>query len=167
MSQVKSRDRVKERGEVFTAERVVNAMLDALPADLFTDPDATFLEPTCGHGNFLVEILRRKLANAHDAFTVLRCVSSLYGLDIAEDNIDEARARLFGVVADHVDADVTLNRDRRESLLVAAAELISVNVKVADTLNCDVEGTEYAWHRSGNGDWYPTMRSAVIWRAAA
>ena len=60
-SQIKSKERVRERGEVFTAEREVNAMLD-LVKDETERIDSTFLEPACGDGNFLSEILRRKLA---------------------------------------------------------------------------------------------------------
>ena len=58
--QIKSRERVVERGEVFTAEREVNAMLDLVKQET-ERIDSRFLEPACGTGNFLVEILRRKL----------------------------------------------------------------------------------------------------------
>ena len=59
--QVKSRERVRERGEVFTAEREVKAMCDLVKNET-ERIDSTFLEPACGDGNFLIEILRRKLA---------------------------------------------------------------------------------------------------------
>ena len=59
--QIKSRQRVTDHGEVFTAEREVNAMLDLVKQET-ERIDSTFLEPACGTGNFLVEILRRKLA---------------------------------------------------------------------------------------------------------
>ena len=58
--QVKSKQRVADHGEVYTHEREVNAMLD-LVADQAANPETTFLEPACGSGNFLAEILRRKL----------------------------------------------------------------------------------------------------------
>ena len=61
MSQIKSKERVAERGEVFTAEREVNAMCD-LVANECLRPDSRFLEPACGDGNFLAVILKRKLA---------------------------------------------------------------------------------------------------------
>lgn len=60
-SQIKSKERVAERGEVFTSEREVNAMLD-LVKDECIRPDSRFLEPACGDGNFLSAILKRKLA---------------------------------------------------------------------------------------------------------
>ncbi|WP_241761402.1 hypothetical protein [Moraxella catarrhalis] len=59
--QVKSKNRVADFGEVFTAEREVNAMLNLLPETIWHNITATFLEPSCGNGNFLAEILSRKL----------------------------------------------------------------------------------------------------------
>ena len=59
--QVKSKQRVADHGEVFTAEREVNAMLDLVKQET-ERIDSRFLEPACGDGNFLSEILRRKLA---------------------------------------------------------------------------------------------------------
>jgi hypothetical protein len=122
-AQVKSRARVRNAGEVFTHHREVTAMLDLLPPgrrllrDGYTraescslDIDWRFLEPACGHGNFLEEIVRRKLRHlprprGNDyadirEFTALRAVASTYGIDIAHDNVLEARGRIKGVVHD-------------------------------------------------------------------
>lgn len=103
ISQIKSKDRVRSRGEVFTAPREVNAMLD-LVKDETENIDSTFLEPACGDGNFLDEVLRRKLAvcakkygkNAADyeKFSFLAC-TTLYGVDIMADNVARCRERLF------------------------------------------------------------------------
>lgn len=101
--QVKSKERVVERGEVFTAEREVKAMCDLVMAQC-DNVDATFLEPACGDGNFLAEILERKLARVKkdaksDVITwewlSVRAVASLYGVDIMQDNTEECRQRLF------------------------------------------------------------------------
>ena len=62
--QVRSRERVRDLAEVFTHQREVDAMLDLMP-DAFHNIDVKFLEPACGSGNFLVEILRRKLRLVH------------------------------------------------------------------------------------------------------
>ena len=103
--QVKSRERVRERGEVFTAEREVKAMCDLVKNET-ERIDSTFLEPACGDGNFLVEILTRKLSvvvgrygkSADDlAFYSIRALMSLYGVDILKDNVEACRERLFGV----------------------------------------------------------------------
>ncbi len=61
--QIKSKQRVADHGEVFTAEREVNAMLDLVKQET-ERVDSRFLEPACGDGNFVVEILRRKLVAA-------------------------------------------------------------------------------------------------------
>ena len=101
--QSKSKQRVADHGEVFTSEREVNAMLDLVKQE--TDRiDSRFLEPACGTGNFLIEILRRKLAVVesrykksqleYERYAVI-AVSSIYGIDILEDNIQECRNRLF------------------------------------------------------------------------
>ena len=103
--QVKSRKRVADHGEVFTAEREVNAMLDLVKQET-ERIDSRFLEPACGDGNFLAEILRRKL-NAVDArykksaadyekYAVL-AAASIYGVDILQDNVEECRKRLFEI----------------------------------------------------------------------
>lgn len=104
--QIKSRERVAERGEVFTAEREVNAMLDLVKQET-ERIDSRFLEPACGTGNFLVEILRRKLEvisrqyQKHLSELELQttiAVSSIYGVDIMKDNVEECCQRLLDVV---------------------------------------------------------------------
>ncbi len=101
--QIKSKKRVTEHGEVFTAEREVNAMLD-LVADECLRAEARFLEPACGDGNFLAAILKRKLSAIRQAHydsplaceeEALNAISSLYGIDIMSDNVELCRERLF------------------------------------------------------------------------
>lgn len=58
--QIKSKERVKDFAEVFTAQREVNAMCDLIPDEMYSDLTRTFLEPACGEGVFILEILRRK-----------------------------------------------------------------------------------------------------------
>ena len=104
-NQIKSRERVRDQGEVFTNEREVNAMCD-LVAQECDRIDSRFLEPACGDGNFLAEILNRKLArckqlyrrNSYDyeRYSVL-AVSSIYGVDIMQDNAEECRERLYKI----------------------------------------------------------------------
>lgn len=106
--QVKSKQRVADHGEVFTNEREVNAMLDMVKQET-ERIDSRFLEPACGNGNFLAEILRRKLAvaqqrygsNPHDwekyAFVA---AGSIYGVELLSDNTADCRARLLSIVKD-------------------------------------------------------------------
>lgn len=101
--QIKSKDRVKDQGEVFTNEREVKAMCDLVDQEC-NRIDSRFLEPACGDGNFLAEILTRKLSRCkelyrknpydYERYSVL-AVSSIYGVDIMQDNAEECRARLF------------------------------------------------------------------------
>ena len=104
--QIKSRQRVAERGEVFTAEREVNAMLDLVKQET-ERIDSRFLEPACGTGNFLVEILRRKLEVIKRQYQkqmgelelqTTIALSSIYGIDIMKDNVEECCQRLLDIV---------------------------------------------------------------------
>ena len=95
-----------DHGEVFTNPREVNAMLDMVKQET-ERIDSRFLEPACGDGNFLAEVLRRKLAIVEQRYAksqqeferyMVIAVSSIYGVDILEDNAVECRARLFKLV---------------------------------------------------------------------
>lgn len=106
--QIKSRQRVAEHGEVFTNPREVNAMLDLVRDESFR-LDSRFLEPACGDGNFLIEILRRKLSLLKDIktqteweFKSLIAVGSCYGIDILPDNAEACRERLFSEVMSQI-----------------------------------------------------------------
>lgn len=109
--QVKSKQRVADHGEVFTAEREVNAMLDLVKHET-ERVDSRFLEPACGDGNFVVEILRRKLEAAKKRAIPPRkkkplplefekqsviAVASIYGVDLLMDNVLTCRERLFEI----------------------------------------------------------------------
>ncbi len=103
--QVKSKKRVTDHGEVFTNQREVNAMLDLVKHET-ERIDSRFLEPACGNGNFLAEVLRRKLAVVDSRYSksqieweryAVIAVSSIYGVDILEDNAQECRERLFNI----------------------------------------------------------------------
>lgn len=89
-------DRIRKYGEVFTPEWVVNDMLDMLekesPGCFATDK--TFLEPTCGDGNFVVEIMRRKFDLCQTRKDYTTALKSVYGLDIQADNIAECIRRV-------------------------------------------------------------------------
>lgn len=103
--QVISKQRVTDHGEVYTHQREVNAMLDLVKQET-ERIDSRFLEPACGTGNFLVEILNRKLAVVSaryaksqlewERYAVL-AVSSLYGIDILADNVAACQVRLFEI----------------------------------------------------------------------
>ena len=103
--QTKSKQRVADHGEVFTAEREVNAMLDLVKSET-ERIDSRFLEPACGEGAFLTEILHRKLAVVKSQYGKSPCdyeryavlaVTNIYGVDILEDNTEVCRQKLFDI----------------------------------------------------------------------
>ena len=101
--QVVSKQRVADHGEVYTAKREVNAMLDLVKEET-ERIDSRFLEPACGNGNFLVEILNRKMEAVRRKHAKNRyeydlasaqAVSSMYGVELLPDNVEVCRQRLF------------------------------------------------------------------------
>ncbi len=105
--QVKSKQRVADHGEVFTAEREVNAMLDLVKNET-ERIESRFLEPACGDGNFLAEILRRKLAvvqrkyggaRMHHDYEMWSMIAlmNIYGVELLPDNAAACRERLFNM----------------------------------------------------------------------
>lgn len=88
---IKSKERVKNLGEVFTNEREVKAMSDLLP--LITI-EMTFLEPTCGNGNFVIEILKRKFDLCKKKQDYITALNSVVAIDLMADNIKECKQRV-------------------------------------------------------------------------
>lgn len=107
---IKSKERVNKFGEVFTPENIVKDMLDMDGVrECSYSLDKTFLEPSCGTGNFLVEIIARKLSYLDKiekddvdkwAMSMLQAVSTIYGVDIQGDNVEESRERMFDIIRD-------------------------------------------------------------------
>jgi len=103
--QVVSRKRVTDHGEVYTGKREVNAMLDLVKQET-ERIESRFLEPACGTGNFLAEVLERKLRIVESRYSksqleyernAVLAVTSIYGIDILEDNVMECCSRLFNI----------------------------------------------------------------------
>ena len=136
MNYVKSKQRVADHGEVFTPAWMVEAMLE-LVKDETERIDSRFLEPACGSGNFLVQILRRKLAavelkfvksdfeRRHYTLLALMCV---YGIELLTDNIAECRANLLEILADY------LKLEESDELYRAASYVLSQNLVHGDAL---------------------------------
>ena len=88
----REKTRVKATGEVFTPNSLVEQRLDTLDPNEFVDPTKTFLDPSCGDGQFLASVLYRKLQNGIDFETALR---TIYGVDLMQDNVELCRERLL------------------------------------------------------------------------
>ena len=84
--------RIKATGEVFTPTPLVQEILDQLPQELFADATKTFLDPACGDGQFLGEVVIRKIENGS---TLEQALSTTYGVDLMEDNVLLCRERLL------------------------------------------------------------------------
>jgi type I restriction-modification system DNA methylase subunit len=100
MAQTKSKRRVQEFGEVFTSDREVSAMCDLLPPEMF-EPERTFLEPCCGEGVFLLEILRRKFANCKRRTDYSTALASVWGMDIQPDNVEITIRNILSLSKEH------------------------------------------------------------------
>lgn len=150
--QVRSRRRVVDHGEVFTAEREVNAMLDLVGAET-ERIESRFLEPACGNGNFIAEVLRRKLAvvaaryrrspDEYQRYAFL-AVSSIYGVDILADNVGECRERLFRIV--EKDARSNIKGSIEPAFLDAVRYVLEKNILCGDALTLkDASGAPIAF----------------------
>lgn len=143
-----SKQRVKDFGEVFTPTHIVKQMCDLVQEQCYED-NCSFFEPTCGTGNFLVEILSRKLNNIacdrdEDDITHLRilvALGSLYGCDIQEDNVSICKERLRDMVCVFAKGiGVALN-------VTLVNIILDTNIRVANTLTdtvvfCKVEADD-------------------------
>src|ERR1035441_8926118 len=122
---------IKQRGEVFTPTPLVNEMLDKLPKDVFLDPEKTFLDNSCGNGQFLAVVLERKLSNGIE---YQQAIKTIYGVDIDQKNITECKQRL------------SIGSDNP-----AIWEILNHNVICADALNPEHAGWKevgYMWDES-------------------
>ncbi len=157
MSLVRSRQRVADHGEVFTPPWMVEAMLDLVKGET-ERIDARFLEPACGRGNFLVQVLRRKLAvvelkygrsdfeKHHYALLAIMCI---YGIELLADNIVECRANLLEIFAE------SLELDECDDLFRAAYHVLGLNLVHGDALEMQThDGSPIAfaeWGYLGRG----------------
>jgi hypothetical protein len=136
MSLIKTKQRVADHGEVFTPAWMVEAMLNLVKGET-ERIDSRFLEPACGSGTFLVQVLRQKLAavelkfgksdfeRTHYALLALMCI---YGIELLPDNIAECRANLLEILAEH------LHLEEADDHYRAASYVLSRNLVHGDAL---------------------------------
>ncbi len=157
MTLVKSKQRVADHGEVFTPPWMVDAMLD-LVKDETERIDSRFLEPACGSGNFINQILRRKLATVEIKYGksdfdrqqyALLALMCIYGVELLADNITECRANVLEIFADYLSLSET------DDLYLAASHVLSKNLVHGDALTMrskDGEHITFAeWGYLGKG----------------
>jgi hypothetical protein len=157
MSLIKSKQRVADHGEVFTPPWLVDAMLD-LVKDEVERINSRFLEPACGSGNFLTQILKRKLAavevkygksefdRKHYALLAVMCI---YGIELLEDNIEECQNNLLEIFAQY------LHVDDADDVYLAASFVLTQNIVHGDALSMtamDKQPIKFAeWGYLGKG----------------
>ena len=162
-NQTKSRQRVSDHGEVFTAEREVNAMLDLVKQET-ERIDSRFLEPACGDGNFLAEILRRKLAVVkarygrhaadYERYAVI-AVTSIYGVELLPDNTEACRVRMFEIF----DAEYTkiCKQDANDETREAVRHILRHNILCGNALDMKkADGTPITF-----AEWSPVNESML------
>lgn len=138
---INPRQRVIDHGEVFTPPELVNQMLDLVSHEC-ERIDSRFLEPACGDGNFLLEVLRRKLLTVEKRNARNRekwecdaalAVTSLYGIDLQLDNVMACRERLLKLVSDtHA---TSFDAPLPEPAARAIAYILSQNIVQGDALH--------------------------------
>ena len=139
--QIKSKERVTEHGEVYTSEREVNNMLDLVKQET-ERLDSRFLEPTCGDGNFLIKVLERKMDVLLSRYkknqyefekNSVVVISSIYGIDILEDNVEETKNRLFNYYKSVYSK--TFKGLVNEEILLTLKYILSKNIIHGDALS--------------------------------
>lgn len=142
--QIKSKERVAEHGEVFTNEREVNAMLDLVKSET-ERIESRFLEPACGDGNFLTEILRRKLKAALKASKfkgklfpadyekkAITALTSIYGVELLQDNTDACVERLYKIW--NREYTKVMKTEANDTVREVAKYILKKNILCGDTL---------------------------------
>ncbi len=139
---MKSKHRVQKHGEVFTPQWVIDKMI-AIPGikEKGEDVFATFLEPSAGEGAFLLAIEEMKLRFVTDNYSkdtwgryALWALSSIYGIELLEDNLAAARQNMLGLFADYYEAVYGLPPSQKSDLYKSARTIIRANVVQGDTL---------------------------------
>ncbi len=154
---VKSKQRVADHGEVFTPSWLVEAMLDLVKEET-ERIDSRFLEPACGSGNFLIQVLRRKLAAVEFKYGrskfdrrhyALLALMSIYGIELLTDNIAECRANVLEVLTEYMDVSES------DDMYRAASYVLSQNLVHGDALTMrthDDQAIRFAeWGYLGRG----------------
>jgi len=142
---IKSKERVKDLAEVFTARKEVEAMLSLIPSEIWEKPESTFLEPSCGDGNFIELILEKKLNSIKRPYHIkknhieyeyelLTAISSVYGIDICNENISRCKDRVRNIVKNFYSLNGnTINPTQQ--FLRLLDDIVDCNYINADTLN--------------------------------
>ena len=158
-----SKERVKQYGEVFTPDSIVCDMIDLVEKQWGNISDAeyilkTYLEPACGDGQFLIRLLSRKLERVaklpveERELALVKAISSIYGVDIQDDNVNRSRERMLNIIEGKAVPTFDLNNDNEiqidlgidinSKLKKLLKEILEENIILGNTLET-VELFEY------------------------
>jgi hypothetical protein len=147
MTQTKSKSRIRDHGEVFTNKREVNAMLNLVEQEVVRI-ESRFLEPACGSGNFLIEILNRKLDVVTTKYKKSQldweryafvAISSIYGIDILPDNVDDCRENLYNAFVEKYRS--VYKKKTQECFFPIIEHVLSQNILLGNALTMKMIGT--------------------------
>lgn len=144
---IKSSKRVKDHAEVYTPSWLVKDMLNLIPETTWQDIDATFLEPAAGNGNFVVQILERKLSLCNTAQDRKRALQSIYAIELLDDNLVEMKERMKQIINNYGGIE---DADR----------IIDLNIHQGDFLKkTKKDGSEIKFYDWRGGTGYHTLKS--------
>lgn len=125
----RSEERIRSTGEIFTPPALVDEILNQLPKELFEDPTKTFLDPSCGDGNFLVQVVRFKI---HNGSTVQQALETTYGVELMPDNVQHCKERLLAIANDFDDEIFGIAEAKKKY-----GHIVDNNIVCADALEYD------------------------------
>jgi hypothetical protein len=139
-NQIKTKDRVADHGEVYTSHREVSSMLDLVDHET-KRIESKFLEPACGNGNFLIEVLKRKVEVIHKRYSssqidfernLFLATTSIYGIDIQQDNVNECQERLLVFLAENYKK--LFKKSYNPQFIESLSFVVSKNILCGDAL---------------------------------
>lgn len=158
-SLIKSCTRVRDLGEVFTPRKIVRDMCNLIPTEIWKNINATFLEPACGNGNFIIEILTRKLKHCKTIDDCIMALQSIYGVDIMKDNVEECRCRMLGVVLEAIQQKECVHWHNIKDFV----DVLETNIICGDTLtmlDCNGEDLKFKDWKTGQFETLKHMLNA-------
>lgn len=127
---IKTKDRVRDHGEVFTPQWLVKDMCDLVDSEI-RDINKKILQPSCGNGNFIMQLLKRRLEIKDlNKDYILASIKTLYGVDILEDNIKETKQRVLDYINEHIEID--------EQFKLKIMQILDSNIICTDWIKDDV-----------------------------
>ena len=126
---LKTKQRVKQTGEVFTPEWLASELLKKIPSNVLKDPTKTFLDPACGNGNLLIEIIKFRLESGIEPYWAIKTV---YGVDIMFDNVEECKKRI-------VELAIGYRTKATEFYTDLLKNVVEKNIKLGNLLNSNID----------------------------